>query len=294
MLYFSRSLVAKIQLKQRRYRTSTRRWTHRLVSLFVALCLLSSTTVAAPRAIADVSQQWHADVAFWLKANDLIPKLWNFITQQKANPKQNEPQSARDARVSRIQIFPGDVTVEEGQQVNFTAVAYDAQNSPVGGVKFDWTTQDEDQRRDPAQAPRGLFVARGRGNYKITVAGAGRTATVKVKVNPGRRPREDEQPAEVKSVSTRDLPPEAMAKLKKGKPDSKPDSKEQKQAAPAREVTARASDTKLAHAAPRANTAAAAPFYLDNGWGDSNYWSADDPNNTVGNPPAAPDRWRRG
>jgi hypothetical protein len=58
------------------------------------------------------------------------------------------------------------VTVQEGQQVNFTAVAYDDENNPVGGVKIDWSTHDEDRNKGAGPAPRGNLRRAGKATSK--------------------------------------------------------------------------------------------------------------------------------
>ena len=171
-----------------------RRLACRVLSILLVLSLLTASTPAAPRAIVEGSQHLHADISFWLRANNVIPRLWNLITQQNKKPKPEESQSDRDAKVRRLEILPGDVTVQEGQQVNFAAVAYDEENNPVGGVKFEWSTHDEDRNRNAGATPRGLFNARRSGNFKVTAEAAGQTASVKVKVVEGKKPNRDEKP----------------------------------------------------------------------------------------------------
>jgi hypothetical protein len=58
-------------------------------------------------------------------------------------PKPQETQEQRNARVVRVEIAPRDVTVAAGEPALFTAVAYDANNSTVAGVQFDWEAEDE-------------------------------------------------------------------------------------------------------------------------------------------------------
>src|ERR1044071_1893557 len=140
--------ASKLRSRRKHYATHTpASFKHgtavRVLCALLVLSLLTVSTPSAPRAVVETSQQVGADISFWLKANYVIPKLWNLITQQNKKPKPEQSQSDRDAKVRRIEILPGDVTVQEGQQVNFTAVAYDEENNPVGGVKIDWNSRDE-------------------------------------------------------------------------------------------------------------------------------------------------------
>src|SRR5262249_29172297 len=106
------------------------------------------------------------------------------------------------------QILPGDVTIHEGERVNFAAVALDKDNNPVGGVTFNWTARDEDHNLATRISPRGKFEAAVSGNYKVTVARNGRQTRVKVKVLEGdRRRNRDKKPTGVITVSNRDDAP---------------------------------------------------------------------------------------
>ena len=281
MLHLPRIIDSKPQSRRKQYATRVpayfRRGTVcRVLSVLLVLSILTASTPGAPRAVVETSQQVGTDISFWLKANYVLPKLWNLITQQNKKPKPEQSQSDRDAKVRRIEILPGDVTVQEGQQVNFTAVAYDAENNSVGGVKIDWKTQDEDRNNaDAGAAPRGTFTAHKHGNFKVIAEAAGQTTSVKVKVVEGKHPKKDDKPIEVRTSSSRDLPPEEQAKKEKSKSGSS--------------GAGRASGMKLAHAAKApSKSAPAAPYFIAPEWGPDNYWSADDPGNTTGDPPGTP------
>src|SRR4029079_5389233 len=119
----------------------------------------------------------------------------------------------------------------------------------------------------------GTFTAHRHGNFKVTAEAAGQTASVKVKVIEGKHPNKNDKPIEVRTSSSRDLPPEEQAKLKKDKSKSGSSSAD------------RASGIKLAHAS---TSAPAAHYFIAAEWGPDNYWSADDPGNTTGDPPGTP------
>ena len=215
MLHLPHTFNSKLRARRKYYATHIpAHFRHgtacRVLSVLLVFSLLTVSTPGAPRAVVETSQQVGADISFWLRANYVIPKLWNLITQQNQKPKPEQSQSERDAKVRRLEILPGDVTVQEGQQVNFTAVAYDEENNPVGGVKIDWNARDEDRNADAGAAPRGTFTAHRHGNFKVTAEAAGQTASVKVKVIEGKHPKKDDKPIEVKTSSSRDLPPEEI------------------------------------------------------------------------------------
>lgn len=243
----------------------------RLLSILLMISLFVSSAPAAPRTLVEASVWTKAELTFWFQVNSVIPLLFEFFLGPE-KVKGQEKQSERDARVTRIQILPDDVTAYEGQQISFTAVAYDAGNNPVGGVKFKWSASDESSGRNLQISQRGDFKARAAGNFRVNAEALGQRATVNVRVNEGlRKRRGDDTPLQIKNISTRDLPvPEPVAS--RGKKRS------QNKRTAIRNASTGASQSMFAHA----------PYFLDDGWGSSNYWSADDPGNKRGDPPGAP------
>ena len=249
----------------------------RAISVILVLCLLTTTTHAAPSTIAEVSVREYRSLQFWLRSSEGVRELRNLLTGQGRAPQRQETQEERNARVSRLQIFPGDVTIQQGQEVFFAAVGFDAEDNSVSGLKFNWSARDENRNQKAAMNPRGHFAGKAKGNFKVTVEAGGLSASVKVKVVDGRPSRKDEQPSETKSVSTRDNPAELALKQKSDNGKFA----DQVQAGRASKSNPRA---KFAHA----TSANPAPYFLDDGWGTSNYWSADDPGNRRGDPSGGP------
>src|SRR6188474_3524836 len=91
----------------------------RVVSIVLVISLLATTTPAAPRTIVQLSTQWKADLAFWFRASNAVNDLWMMMSGQNAPPKPQEGQEERDARVSRVEVYPGDVTVSVSDKVTF-------------------------------------------------------------------------------------------------------------------------------------------------------------------------------
>jgi RHS repeat-associated protein len=197
-----------------------------------------------------------------------------FSGQKKPDRKPQEKQKDRDARVARIEIYPGNVAVQVDERVAFTTVAFDQNGAPVGGVRVKWSCQDEDRNRAARVSQRGEFVATIPGKFKVTAeTEGGMRAHVKVTVKEGATRRRNDMPERTREVSTRDLPPVAVAQ------STKEDSEQKSTHASSSRKARKAS---RAHAAT-GNAAAAMPL-PDDGWNDSNYLSADDPGNGVGNP----------
>lgn len=231
--------------------------------LLLITCLLTTSTPAAPQVMAGVATKWQQDAHFWFRSSGWEASMLGLIRgQERPQQKRQEKQAERDARISRIRIHPGDMTITVGERVFFAAVAYDQNDVPLNGVNFTWQCLEEGRNLKARVSPEGEFVATTTGNFKIMVEGAGRTAHVRVKVDEGARLKANDQPTgPSKKVSTRDLP-KATASLT---------SKEEK--------------PFTAHATKRtALTAAAMPLPLE-GWSETNYESADDPSNRVGDTP---------
>lgn len=246
----------------------------RLISLLITLSLLANSTPAAPKTLMQVAVSTKDGVTFWFQVNGVIPRLLNFFVGAE-KVKQQEKQTERDARVTRIQISPSDVIAYEGQQVNFTALAYDAQDNQVGGVKFKWSARDKERGRNVPINQRGDFTARATGDFEVIAEALGQRTTVNVTVREGlRKRRGDDKPLEIKTSSSRDLPAEEPVAMRGKK------RRGNKRTAAHNVARNASSQGMFAHAG-----GTAAPYFLDDGWGSSNYWSADDFGNRRGNPP---------
>ncbi|MCI0525462.1 MAG: hypothetical protein L0Y75_09395, partial [Acidobacteria bacterium] len=223
--------------------------------------------------------------------------------QPVPRPKPQETQEQRNARVVRVEIAPRDVIVAADEPIIFTAVAYDADNSPVAGVQFDWESEDEDSGDRVNIEEKGKFASSRQGNFKIKVKMAGRSAEAKVKVQ-GVRRAPGEKPIGTKPVSSRDLPvrPKSTSLLQRTK------QRIARASAPSlpsrisvRSITSRGFAASFAPTAFKAKSVAAAPTTGPTplmqgggedpyGWNSNNYWSADDPGADRGAPPGqAPD-----
>src|SRR5713226_444033 len=256
---------------------------HALGSLLM-LTLLCSSTPAAPQTIVSVAKESSVSFLFWFRASGLAKLLQG---QGIGNARGQEKQADRDAKVSRLQIFPGDVTIHEGEQVSFAAAAYDKDDNPVGGVSFTWSAKDEDRISATRISPRGDFEAKVSGNFKVTVEAAGRKASVKVKVLDGDRRRlTDKRPGAVRSVSNRDNPSTSSSLNLEKDRRAQRGAYASKKPVP-QTVQSVVSDRRSAHAG-RHTGAAPSPMFIcppDDGWNDCNYRSSSDPGNRRGNPP---------
>lgn len=252
--------------------STTRRVRHssvKFVTISTLICLLSTSTPAAPQTIVTVWNESAISFSFWYQASGLAKLL-----QGRGKALGQEKQEDRDAKISRIQIFPGDVTVDVSDRVRFAAVAYDEEGNAIGGVKAKWRAQSATSSARVKLSPHGEFEALFPGELTITAQVAGKMAQVKVTVRSTPKKDLKATPTGNRSVSTRDLPPEAIGSVRGNTKSETTRGAAKSNKRSSQELT------KRAHSKP-----ASAPVMLPAGWDDSNYWSADDPPNRVGDPP---------
>src|SRR5262245_13325901 len=154
---------------------------------------------AAVKAVSAKAANYGQDTRFWWHASGWAAWSERFLrrirygkgAQRRAAPKPEpqETQEARNGRVVRVEISPREATIAAGQEIYFIAVAYDANNSPVGGVSFDWDKENEDTGERVVVEERGKFFSANRefssskkGNYRVKARFGGLEASAKVKV----------------------------------------------------------------------------------------------------------------
>jgi RHS repeat-associated protein len=262
------------------------RYLRKAICLVLVLSLLVTSTPAAPQTVVAVAKETSTDFAFWFQASLLRKVAIRLLQGQDSNGKGQEKQRDRDAKVARIEIFPGDVTVELNEQISFAAVAYDQDNTPVGGVKIKWSGRDSGNGRRIRISPDGEFEATAPGSFNIVAEGADQTAAVTIVVRPGVGRNPKLPPTGTRQVSTRDLPPAVAIKT-----DNSPETIAERSTKSTGNAKRRRSLLRGHTHRPQPSSvvspsAAVPPPYV--GWDDTNYWSADDPVNRVGNPPATP------
>jgi len=210
---------------------------------------------------------------FWFN-NSGLRKL--IQSRSTVSAKKQEKQADRDAKISQIKIFPGDLTIDLNDRVKFNAIAIDASGNTIGGVKVNWNARGATSDRHIPISARGDFEADRAGTFTVTAEARGKSAEVTVIVRPGVRRDLSVQPTSIRPVSSRDVP--AVKKISTNRSPSKNEANN-----PARNPVLLAK-AKRAHASKRTIAAASMPFLGDVGWDDTNYWSADKPENRVGGP----------
>ncbi|HEX5888429.1 MAG TPA: hypothetical protein VFY61_06985, partial [Pyrinomonadaceae bacterium] len=244
----------------------------RVGAILLALSLFSSSTPAAPKTIVDVVQESKLSLWLWYHSTGIAALVQG---QGIGKVKEQEKQRDRDEKINRIEIYPSDgVTVDPGEHVRFAAVAYDAEDNVVGGVKIKWSGENSAQGPRVRISKDGDFEAMAPGTFTVVAQAAGRSAKATVVVRPGNRPDLKAPVKERREISTRDVPAESAA--------NRPAKTQKRAANNDASKSSVAVNTKRAHAS---RAAAAPPMFVSNGWDSTNYWSADDPGNAVGNPP---------
>jgi RHS repeat-associated protein len=233
-----------------------------------------------------LARETRASFAFWFNASGWRKVVANLVQGRKSGTMQQEKQKDRDGRVARIQIYPGNATVDMNAQVQLSAVAYDNDNTPVGGVKIEWSGQDISSGRRPRITQRGLFEATIAGSFNVVAEGAGKTAAVTIVVRPGPVRNMNVAPINMRAVSTRDLPSTVGARLDSSYQSVARNSKRGASKTKRRDSFKRAHTSSSQPSPVSSSTASASvPLLPGDGWDDNNFLSADDPGNRVGNPP---------
>lgn len=145
------------------YKTSSRlsRIGSRTIVFLLLTTFLVNTSLAAPESARVVVA---SAVEFGLnRSRDLgrldtnsylqIPSAFLALISGKSKTKKAQ------ARIDRIAIRPGDLTVRQGEQVSFAATAFNGAQ-PVGGVVFEWTMTDIDS---------GILALQARGSERDSI-----------------------------------------------------------------------------------------------------------------------------
>ncbi|MGB7069052.1 MAG: hypothetical protein WBD22_06115 [Pyrinomonadaceae bacterium] len=299
----------------------------RLSAAALIVAFFVNTAFAAPEATRFVvvsAENFAHDAQQALLAVDLSGiKSWpslilSFVKGHKAR-----------ARIDGIEIKPGDITLMQGEEVDFTAIAVGGEQT-VGGVMFRWTVMNADGSSQPRRLNNGHFKATRPGEYIVTASAEGRQAqtTITVRRNDGYgisrilRKRDSERTEEerrqvaqwrasgaltTREISSRNVYSEAeqQAMARKDRKERlDPQQKQTAQRKLAEQAIADNTDQQGVEQGSRrggpnadANvsetSAPASPFFFQVdplGWDSGNWSTADDPGNSVGHPAgSAPD-----
>ena len=169
-----------IESKENNRRTGFR---FRLIQIICSLLLISfmaNSVLAGSRPVIIAAGQIGQDISFGFSSNNYLAALGNWgnyflglLTAKTEN-----------RAVGRIEILPGgeNLTVRQGEPVDFSAIAYSTEGNPLGGLKFDWRITDTGRNLSPHSLLNGRFLARAIGSFIVTVETAGSQAQINVTV----------------------------------------------------------------------------------------------------------------
>jgi RHS repeat-associated protein len=255
-----------------------------VISAVLIVSLLVNSMPTAPESVLAIAKEATISFGFWYHTSGARKLIQD---RNFGQAQEQEGQAERDSRVSRIEIFPKDPVVELSDRVRFAAVAYDSEDNPVGGGKVVWSGRGAKPSERVRISQAGEFEALTPGSFTITARFRGLKEQVTVTVRATPRRDLNAIPSATREFSSRDLPPTQIALAKDAKNTEKGSTLQSRRSrsnngtnVARREHAANATGSS----APKAST----PFFLSDGWDDGNSWSADDPGNRVGDPPAAP------
>ncbi len=275
-------------------------WRYRFMQFVCAMLIISilsvSTPAVAPRTIAGSLGELYRNIRFNFLSSNLTANIggWasSFLLFFSASKSKSQ-------QINRIEILPGDVTVSQGEEVDFSAVAYTNEGDTVGGLKFEWTVEILDRviRLQPMR--NGRFKSKIPGNYIVSAKTEGIMAQVRVKVEKNdallklKKLKDDEKKGKFDEINrlkqSGHYKDENISSKKDYKPkDKDPDfldnisgwlTGEEKVHGP------NANESEYNNSSSSATSTALVRPPDKDGWGNDNWWLADDPNNQTGNPP---------
>lgn len=276
------------------------------IAIALIISLVSNNTLAATGIVStaaglsqDMHLWWHASgwaAAFSSyfpgKPSNLYQSGWDGKGAPKRDrpaPEPPEKKDERERKIARVKIFPGDVTIQTGEQVVLTAIAYDKAGAAIGGLDYKWEGQDEDTTALLAVSPKATFSSGSPGRFKLTVDVAGRKDHVRVTVTGVERKQPlSSEPSGTVSSSDKPKPKPAPTpgKTSLRAPVGGNESKiAGKLAVGAMSRAALRQQQTRAAASPLSYAAAFQGDPYDYTWNANNYTTSDDPGTERGNVP---------
>lgn len=139
---------------------------HQFLCFMTIICVLSVSTPAAPALIVERAVVFQQNLLISFKIND----WFSLISWKKNKSALQESQEERNARVAKIKIDTDEDSYLTGKKVFLNAVAYDQNDTPVSGIKFDWEVTDENGNSQ--ELIDEIFTPKAPGGYLIKVNGA--------------------------------------------------------------------------------------------------------------------------
>ncbi len=166
------------------------------ICILLIVNILTISTPAAPATLIGTAGEISQDIRFGFFSGKWAVNFPAFLGAfvKSSGASQNE-------NISRIQIYPGSVTIKKGEKLVFSAVGFDSQDEPLSGVEFDWRVTDSENRFPPRKFQGGIFKSGITGTFTVTAKSRGRKAEVTVIVKPSAM-QNSTQTAQSRFVST--------------------------------------------------------------------------------------------
>lgn len=271
-------------------------WRYRITQ-FVCVLLITSfmvnTTPASTPTIIASAGEFGQDVRYGILSSNWSSKLLNwssgllFFLNTSAKKKK---------QLNKLVILPGNVKVHQGETINFSAIGYGADDEVINGLSATWTVQNADKKANSRTLQGGNFLADFPGDFIISAESEGVrsevTVTVfeskssmllrKLKATESQGDQEKtQQIASLGEYSNTSISSKNIYSAGLAEQDENPNveaNTDRKRGGP---------NASEIEASPEA-TAQAPRMMLrppdEQGWGNGNWWTADDPGNQTGNP----------
>jgi YD repeat-containing protein len=239
----------------------------KFVCAVLIFSFLSLSTPAASETIVGATAQTWQDIRFSFLSSQLAIDAPNWLAFFAARKTATDS----PADISRIQIYPapsdpGPMRLERGQEVVFSAVAFDSDNEPLSGIDFRWSAVEPGSGRAGGRLLGSVYHANRLGSFVIKANAGGYEAQIRVVVTPETGIRPPNTPT--RSTSSRTGLGPIIATTDTTEIKAEPDE--------TKNIKAQEKDIQVDNLLP------------GEGWGDDNWTSADDPGNQTGNPPGSP------
>ena len=246
---------------------SVRQFLQKALSSLLIISFLSVSTPAAPETIVGTTSRAWQDIRFSFLSSQLAidaPNWLAFFTVKK-------PSSDTAAEIARIQIYPapsspGPMRLERGQEMVFSAVAFDSANEPLSGIDFRWSAVEPGSGRAGGSILGSVYKATRLGSFVVKANASGYEAQIRVVVTPETGIRPPDTPT--RSTSSRTGLGTIIGTI-----DTSP-------------IKAEPEDTRTGNTKAEEKKEIQVNNLLPGEeWDNGNWTSADDPGNQTGNPP---------
>ncbi len=222
--------------------------------------LLINSVNAAPKAIISSAGEFSQDIRFAFLSSNFASNFYNLFNFSFLRSNNSPSQTT----ISSIQVFPGSVTIKQGEKVTFSAIALDTDNEPISCLSLDWEAKDVGRNLPSLNLKNSTFQAKVIGTFSISAKHNGQNAQATITVLPSAegsplQPSLSALPSTI--ISSRTIEKEAK------------DSKNSENAKDPIRHFIENSQNSLPE---------------EGNWNNSNWNSSDDPGNQTGNPTGSP------